>query len=270
MSPPKATAAGKGSAASLEFLEDAYKRARGETGDAKSTAEGDQSRSADAKGDGANSRPTKSDTVEGGRDGGAGGNADDGADGKDIVDRERNASVVSEGGADIEEGEPPDGRGKGGGVDGFAVIGEGETVALALRALSKVLVDMVLALRCACFEVGHMPNSRVLLRRTWCWHCLARVLKSALWQTVVFCFYVGMVLTLPCACFEVSSVANDQVLLRLKKPTPSLSLTSHVNALLSSFFCSRQRRCLHLSPPCLRRPRVTCDVSVACFTIVVP
>lgn len=168
MSPPKATAAGKGSAASLEFLEDAYKRARGETGDAKSTAEGDDSRSTDAKGGGANSRPTKSDTVEGGRDGGGGGNADDGADGKDIVDRERNASALSEGDADIEEQEPPDGLGKGGGVDGFGVMGEGETVALALRALSKVLVDMVLPLPCACFEVSNMKNSPVLFRRTWC------------------------------------------------------------------------------------------------------
>lgn len=146
---PKATAAGKGSAASLEFLEDAYKRARGGTGDAKSImAEGDDSRNTDGKGDGAanraaNGKLAQSGTVLDGREQGEEGEkADDGVDVKPIADQAQDASALTEGGVDgIEEEEPPDGgeKGEGGGVDGLGVVGEEETVALALQALSKVI-----------------------------------------------------------------------------------------------------------------------------------
>lgn len=128
------TAAGKGSAASLDFLENAFKSAQEKMDNKESIAEGGNDRTGPNP-EGVN---VTADIV-GGNEEGRGDEDDDssmdstcpGTEGRPRRGGVDSACTGSE--------EPPDeGRIAGGGMSGFGVVGEEKTVELALQALSRV------------------------------------------------------------------------------------------------------------------------------------
>ncbi|CAM9546241.1 unnamed protein product [Pylaiella littoralis] len=142
------TAAGRGSAASLEFLEETFKTAAGKgAGYSKADRSSESGDGKDDDEDFAASKPAGNDLGGGdaennrGDEKGSKGwdkNADDSDDAISVGVRERNTSGGRGGDTGGAANEPPDGSdGGSAGVTGFGVVGEDATVELALQALSK-------------------------------------------------------------------------------------------------------------------------------------
>lgn len=145
------TAAGRGSAASLEFLEETFKTAAGKgAGYSKADRSSESGDGKDDDEDFAASKPAGNDLGGGdaennrGDEKGSKGwdkNADDSDDAISVGVRERDTSGGRGGDTGGAANEPPDGSdGGSAGVTGFGVVGEDATVELALQALSKVRV----------------------------------------------------------------------------------------------------------------------------------